>query len=373
MFNLKHISRHIALALLGLAFCLPLTAQGPHHGPPGGEARLDQLKTELNLSDEQVAQLKALKEAHKAERMELRQSGERPDPETMHMKREEHRKQMEQILTPEQMEQLKQLRKEKRQEHRATKKAIMQEARPILAEQRAKFETMLSADHKAQINELRAEMKALRPEMKEMRMERKAREGELSEADKAEMKELKTQKKAIMEEVMEIAKVYENELQELHAEIKPQLDQIREAHRPEGMEPGHHQGRRGHHKGQHPQGFQMQGEQGHHRAHMVTRFILMDPNQQDLPPAEAADLQINIFPNPSQDHNTIQYEVLQDGPVRIDLVARDGSLQRTVFEGTQTAGTYELGVDLKDLRPEIYYYTLTTPAGKASQRFTLVR
>ena len=59
----------------------------------------------LGLSDEQKAQIQELRAAHRAQMEEFRDSGTRPDRETMEQLREKHRGQFEAILSPEQLEQ----------------------------------------------------------------------------------------------------------------------------------------------------------------------------------------------------------------------------------------------------------------------------
>lgn len=363
--------------MLGLIMYLPLSAQGPHgHHGHHAEARLEQMQTELDLSEEQVAQLKALKEERHNEMKALRQSGERPDRETMMAKRAEHQAALEQILNPDQLARMKELRQEKRQEMHQAKQEVRKQMKPILMEQRVKFEEILSASDKARIAELRTEMKALHPEMKAMKMEKREMREECTkptEAQKAEFKQMRAQRMEIEQAVMEIAQSYESDLKRLHEEIKPQLEELR-------AEMGQRHGGKGHGRpGMHEKGHRGHGGEGKgevreaHHQHMLTRFILMDPNGQEAGVAQMEAPQLDIFPNPSQAHNTLHYKVDADGPVKIELISKDGALAKVLFEGKQAAGEYELDVDTQDLNSDVYYYKVTTATGSNSKRFTIAK
>lgn len=65
---------------------------------------------DLELSDEQQAQIQELREGFRAQMEEIRDAGTRPDRETMEQIREDHRAQFEAILTSEQFEQFEQLK-----------------------------------------------------------------------------------------------------------------------------------------------------------------------------------------------------------------------------------------------------------------------
>lgn len=72
-----------------------------------GKVRSAAIANKLGLSDEQKTQMEALHEAHREAIKSLRASGERPNREQMKELFFAHREQMEQILTPEQLEQIK--------------------------------------------------------------------------------------------------------------------------------------------------------------------------------------------------------------------------------------------------------------------------
>lgn len=77
-------------------------------GPMGGKAL-----EELNLSDEQQEQLKALRQEHRQQMQAFKESGERPSPEQMQELRQAHRAAFEAILTTEQAAALQQFIEER--------------------------------------------------------------------------------------------------------------------------------------------------------------------------------------------------------------------------------------------------------------------
>lgn len=95
---------------------------GPGMGSPGvmGKGRgrgmgraggPDKMVEILGLSEEQKTQWQELARQQRAKMEELRQSGQRPDPETMRQLFAEHQKAVEAILTPEQFQKLGEMKK----------------------------------------------------------------------------------------------------------------------------------------------------------------------------------------------------------------------------------------------------------------------
>ncbi|MCC7262631.1 MAG: hypothetical protein IT369_08940 [Candidatus Latescibacteria bacterium] len=76
---------------------------GPGRGR-GGPGGLDRMATALGMSAEQKAQWQEVAKQHRAKMEELRQSGQKPDPEVMRQLFAEHMKALEAILTTEQLQ-----------------------------------------------------------------------------------------------------------------------------------------------------------------------------------------------------------------------------------------------------------------------------
>ena len=418
---MSSITKIVLTACFGLFFSLSLMAQdvdgppmdgsmeghesfeghrGHHpHGPRGHhgnfEERMERMKAELDLTDDQVAQLEELHQARRAEMKEIRKNG-RPAPEVIQAKRQEHKAAMQEILTEEQFAKMKELKREHRTEARKMvkehKQAFRSEVLPLVMEQRAKFETMLSEADKQQIDELRGELEALKPQLKELRQEKKqTRKGEVEPTKEVieQFQALREQKKAIMVSAVKIAQNYESELKALHEEIKPQMEEfhakMKEQHqgfRPENGKNPRCETQKGEcKKGRKAQGatgnFEEMEGQGHHqkqRLRKIAQFVLMDPNG-TAPGAEGTiDTQeLEIFPNPSVSNNTLTYQVKTSGQVTIDLLNKDGQVLKNVFNGRQEAGSYDVQVQTQDLKMDVYYYRVTTADNSTMKRFTVVK
>jgi|GEM_PF-2333048 len=94
---------YLVVAALSIATVAAVDAQRGAFG----KVRSAAIANKLGLSDEQKTQMEALHEAHREAIKSLRASGERPSREQMKELFSAHREQMEQILTPEQLEQIK--------------------------------------------------------------------------------------------------------------------------------------------------------------------------------------------------------------------------------------------------------------------------
>jgi len=378
-------THNIAIRLFALLlFCSPLFlfGQRPDHRPPQHD--LEQLQTELNLTDEQVTQLKALEEEHRATMQQFREGGERPDPSTMKAQREAHRKSMEGILTPEQMDKFKELQKEKRSERqgrhsemKGQREQVRAEIEPLMLAQRQKFETVLSTEDKARLAELRVEAQALKAQRPERGHRGHQGQAGMTEAQRAEREALRAQKEALHQELLPIAERYRSDLERLHEEIKPELEAIRAKYAPEGAPaPAGRHGKQRSCEGKAECKGKGQanrlGEGPGHRGQMAARFLLMDPAGTVMT-TEAAAPELDVYPNPSTGLQTLHYTVPVAGAVRVELIARDGTVQRVLWEGRQAVGEHDLKVDTQGLRSEVYYYKVTTPTGETTQQFTVVK
>jgi len=156
---------------------------------PIGHDRLEQLKADLELTDEQVAELKQgmeeLREvSKKMDRSEM-------DREKMKALREESNKKrealFESVLNTEQLEKMKQLHEKRKEEKSAKikemkqeKKRFMQETvKPYLTEQRANLDSKMSKSDVKKVNSIREIAKEMKQSFKE---ERKAEKGELDKS-----------------------------------------------------------------------------------------------------------------------------------------------------------------------------------------------
>lgn len=374
---LKSLPTKLALLTLALFIGQMLPAQGPERGRASHEARFEKLKVELGLTEVQSEQLKTLQKQHHEERRNLRQSDQELGPEQRKAMRKQHEAELSKILSQEQMEKMKEMRPKRErhgeggdmQGHRGKeRKEAFKAMKPLIMEQRIAFEEALSESDKLLIADLRARRSALKPHLKAVRKDMKAvrQQGEAPSAEaKAEMKPLKEEKRAIGEATMEIASRYQSELEAVHAALKPEMEKLRSEKEERKGEACEEKCERKGKKGKHA------GRQGHRQEHQAVRFILMDPNGKGAEVAEAAEL--GIYPNPASVQSTLTYEVPVSGQVRVDLLSKSGQVLRTVYEGEQDAGQYDLDVNVSNLGTDIYYYRVTASDRIQTKRFSIVK
>jgi Spy/CpxP family protein refolding chaperone len=86
------------------------------------EKRFEKMKSELKLTPEQEAKMKALMEKNREANKSKRQEMKKKMKEENKVQREAMRAEMEKVLTPEQMEKFKQMRKAEKKERKEHKK-----------------------------------------------------------------------------------------------------------------------------------------------------------------------------------------------------------------------------------------------------------
>ena len=159
---------YLVVAALSIATVAAVDAQRGAFG----KVRSAAIANKLGLSDEQKTQMEALHQAHRDAIKSLRASGERPSREQMKEFFSAHREQMEQILTPEQLEQIKSWKSDNRmgrkERYRGGASSMQpgQDRRGALAEQLGLSEDQRSraeaihSDFVARMKELHAAHKA---------------------------------------------------------------------------------------------------------------------------------------------------------------------------------------------------------------------
>ena len=102
-------------------------------------------------------------------------------------------------------------------------------------------------------------------------------------------------------------------------------------------------------------------------------FVLMDFNVdaaiQQLVKRQTRETQ--VYPNPAKNVSTIEYEVRKTGPVKIEVLNKDGQLIRKVLDETQDKGKHSLTIDLTGMRSSFYYYVITDVEGSSTHRFLI--
>ena len=108
-------------------------------------------------------------------------------------------------------------------------------------------------------------------------------------------------------------------------------------------------------------------------------FLLLDPNKdysiEELD-IEGTDRRLeerrfNVFPNPTVQTNTIEFEVQKAGDVRIDLLSRNGAFIRTILNGYKSEGTHQVQVDISNLNDKMYFYRISDASGEVTKEFLI--
>ncbi len=369
-----------------LAFVLLLSASTFAQRPDRGPARrpfFQQLMSELNLTEAQEQQLQSLNEDFKAKIEALRESdAEREEKQTqLKALRDAHHTAVMAVLTEEQKAALETLREEAREQRKDRMAEVDREGwkkevktfrentiQPVLKAQRVKLEEKLSTEDKAVIAELRAELKEYRQHKKQMQRGKGERSGQhsegLSEAQRARHEQLKA-----------LVDKYEADIEALMEEIKPQIEQwkkeirsIHEKYAPERPDRGERNGRE--FRGREGQDQSRKGEargiikKGH--------FLLLDPSSEltqksDQEPANT----IKAYPNPAQGLNTLKYEIRQPGKIRIELRDRSGRVLKVLLDDFQETGSYQMDIDVSELRNGVYYYTIIDAQGQRTEKLVV--
>lgn len=79
------------------------------------------------------------------------------------------------------------------------------------------------------------------------------------------------------------------------------------------------------------------------------------------------------YPNPSGDMNHIEVWIHEAGPLQLQVWDASGRVLRSMVHDLLPAGEHRFDIDLGDLRSGMYYFTVTTAAGRLSSSFTVAR
>lgn len=257
-------------ATVTFAFAQP--GQRGERGPRG--ERGENLLEELDLSQEQQEQIKAIRMESRKEAQALRASGadERPDREKMMAIREKSGKAIDAVLTPAQREALAAKKEARKEAWKSVDKKGMkaelaafqkEKVKPVLAAARAQFDQHLTVQDKTEIERLRTVF-ADKPGHK-VKGKAKGKAGtvtpetrkELKEAHKAAMEAWKTEHAADIASLETLTGKYEAELGRVRDIIDPLTEgwkveqrEIMEKYIPEGA--GHKGGAKARKKGKAP-------------------------------------------------------------------------------------------------------------------------
>ena len=80
-----------------------------------------------------------------------------------------------------------------------------------------------------------------------------------------------------------------------------------------------------------------------------------------------------IVPNPAKEQTEVQYTLTDALDVTLNVYDATGRLVNAQYVGKQVAGAYNYTIDLRDLAAGVYNYSIVTPKGIMTKRFTVVK
>lgn len=345
-------------------------AQGHRqHDPQKMADRMSEhMKSELDLSDTQYEQVKTINLKYARKMVELHQGneGEHPDREAMKTLMGEKEKELSEVLSEEQMEDFREMRKShmnKMRERRhgasgdmGTKRKDMRAAvRPFVLEERKKFEALLSESEKMEIAKAREEFKTHQGEFKH-----RSGHDENHEKD-ANMEQRREQHQALMEKLKPIRDIADNHEEDLNAafeRIKAHKQEVKNE-----MLTGENKSKECHDE------YAME----HKMKRMKIRFLLMDPHE-TVRNENDVSFMAKVYPNPSTVENNVSLTLEDESYVRIDLMNRHGQLIRTVVDQEVQSGVQNFSVNISELsNNEYYFYRITVNDEIINKKFIVIK
>lgn len=375
----------LLFALCGLLSFTTFAQRPGHRGHHGPERLLQQ----LDLTEQQRTQLRTLRTEQRA-KLEAFRGREFDSPEARHTAmrqlRREGRTALEAILTDTQREQLRELHEQRRAERpEVDKRALRQDVksyrqeniRPVMREQRAQLEPLLSDADKAIIESLRPKAEAakreLRAGMRDLRNSRGPGQRPDRSQVRARREALEAKYADEIEQVQALVDKYDSDIERLLEEVADQQeDWKQDLHGIFQEHAGQHRPRResrieggGARKG--PRGHRHPGMQRLHKAH----FLLMRPAP--APGTTGAASALGISPNPVTNQLQLRYTLAADGPVRIALQNAEGKQLRILLSEYQNAGSQRATFDVSELTVGIYYLQVQEGDELRTERFVVAR
>jgi hypothetical protein len=369
---LKMKTRSVLFILALFMTSMGLQAQSKHHHHRGAGlfGAIENAKADLNLTEDQAAQLDELKANFDQEKQALKdqefENGEdhRQAAKTLNKK---YRDQIHEILTDEQVSILKEKRKSQAKEKheripsedRKKLKAELKQyhdsnIKPVMLEARKDFDEKISAADKEELADLRARFAA----------KKEARKQEFKE-QKANSKEGKHQKRhgrhhnidkdnPDHQALKALVDKYDAEIEEALSSLKPAHDQwdaerkaIISKYMPEV-------------DGDKSHGFDGHGLKRKMPGMRKGHFLLMDPNDVTTTalPVTSVIENAKAYPNPASNQLTLSYTLLTDSEVVVEWQNEQGRSAQVLENTFKTAGEYELTIDVSSYRDGVHYINL---------------
>jgi len=329
------------------------------------DKRAEQLKKELNLSDQQEQQLQTLMAGFREEMKPIMQDESITREQKQEMMtgfREKHQSEIKKILTEEQITKLDELMANRpmRPEmgerpgrgmqgdrgsspdrvNRGDRTQMMNK----MIEARTDFDAELTHSEKEVIAEFRAKLEAFR----ETCPENGQGNGNFHDCGEGRGREpgMKPFTPEEIKPLMEIAKSHKESLQSIFEEIRPEgIDRPERAVGPEDQAPS--------------KGRMYMGPQGDHAKRGVVRFLLIDPAKAQTGMNDG-NQQVFIYPNPASEMINVQLNNATAQPVKIELFSKSGAIHEVLFESTVPKGTQTYSFKIRHLSANELYFVKTT-------------
>lgn len=219
------------MTTMALLLAVSLLTGQRGQGQRGG----NDLLSELNLTAEQQAQIKAIKAESRAQTKALHQDneGERPDRAAYQEARKATATKIEAVLTAEQRQQLETIKAERKAAYKAVdKKALKAEleahtndkVKPVISAARAQFNQFISAEDQATLTRLRPVFASLPKRKAGTNLGQKPTEAETT-AHKAAVQQWKADHATEIEALKALTTKYDADLKRLQERMAPQRQQ----------------------------------------------------------------------------------------------------------------------------------------------------
>jgi hypothetical protein len=394
-------NRIILLLLVAVTSVGHLLAQHGHRMP--AMELTEEVKTELGLTSEQATSLDQLNQETKAamtalhERTDLDQEGKRAAAREIHQATKDR---VAEILTAEQLTNLKELRAAEKAERRKLMEAVDHKAlraelreykkteiAPVMRAQRLKLEETLSQEDQASLAEIRATLRKAKAAAKAEHREHKAQQNEEGKARgghhamRGDHRPHHGQKPPRLEEshpaefaaLAAMVDKYDADITRLLEEVKPQQEEWRAAQKAikERYIPADLQ--REHPPRQHqPDGERAERAELAHKIHFLLKVASQEEEEDRVDAPIVERIVANTYPNPTTNTTILTFELPEATTLRIDLRDENGNLVRNITREQFNAGQNKVTVDLGDVQNGTYYLTLNSRTLKTPQSVKLI-
>jgi len=377
---MKKMKFLVLLLLLGMTISQVDAQRMSHQGAP--------LESVVELSETQQTEINKIKESYRTKFDALRQAEKTKANRTaMQQLMKEREAAVAAILTPEQRtkwEAAQTEQKAKMQQNRANRDANhekMQAARtemnayheknvkPVLQKQRAKLESKISAADKKLIAEMRTQHEQRHQESGDRRGDKGSKwDGKEKRGDKASAgKEAKSDRKYAQTKAL--VEKYSANIDALYAEIATQEKQWEQDKKAIWEK---YATTKSDEKADKSATHHGEGGKDKSDSHKKIHFLLLDPNATTTTAKPAPiNRKVEAFPNPAGAMQNLEFEVLQAGKVKVEIIDGQGNMVKSVFDGNLEQGINKLQVTTGDLKGKSYFYRITDAKGTTTKGFII--